>query len=241
MKEPTDDMLQKELDSPSYEKSFFDDAFMSREELRGVRLQLELLKPEHILSDSNIKNTIAIFGSARTKRGDGSNHYEECYELARALCSHPKIIENHVHLVTGGGPGIMEAANRGAYDAGAKSIGLNIELPFEQKPNPFITPELCFNFHYFAMRKMHFLLRCKGIVVFPGGFGTLDELFETLTLIQTKKIKPIPIILFDKDYWTGLINFELLVTQGMISEDDLKLMSFANNIHHACETISNSL
>ena len=146
MKEPTDDMLQKELDSPSYEKSFFDDAFMSREELRGVRLQLELLKPEHILSDFNIKNTIAIFGSARTKRGDDSNHYEECYELARALCSHPKIIENHVHLVTGGGPGIMEAANRGAYDAGAKSIGLNIELPFEQKPNPFITPELCFNF-----------------------------------------------------------------------------------------------
>lgn len=136
-------------------------------------------------------------------------------------------------VVTGGGPGVMEAANRGAADVGGKSIGLNIVLPFEQKPNPYITPELCFQFHYFAIRKMHFLKRAKGLVAFPGGFGTLDELFETLTLIQTKKIRPVPVVLIGKDYWNKLINFDFLVEQGAISEEDLKLFHIVDTASDA--------
>ena len=272
MKPATPEMLNREVNSPSYTFSFFDEAFLSKDELRAVRLQLEMMKPELSLKEAGIENTIAIFGSARTLEPDNAKltitklerclidqpdepklleqlrharrqlrqakHYTQAYELAQAIYSHPKLIEQRVHVVTGGGPGIMEAANRGADDLGMKSIGLNIELPFEQAPNPFITPELCFRFHYFAIRKMHFLIRTKGVIVFPGGFGTLDELFETLSLIQTKKISPIPIILFDEDYWKGLINFNLLIEEGMIQPEDLKLFTYANNVHHACEVIA---
>ncbi len=155
--------------------------------------------------------------------------YNEAREFARLVSSECQIRDHHEYvIVTGGGPGIMEAANRGAYDVGAKSIGLNITLPMEQVPNAYITPELCFQFHYFAIRKMHFMLRAKALVAFPGGFGTLDELFEALTLVQTKKIEPLPIVLFGEKYWRTLIDFEFLVEQGTISEQDLGLFTYAD-------------
>ncbi len=163
-----------------------------------------------------------------------SNYYEEARLLAKEITKLSLSYQGKQYvIVTGGGPGIMEAANRGAADVGGKSIGLNIVLPFEQEPNPYITPELCFQFHYFAIRKMHFLKRARGLVAFPGGFGTLDELFETLTLIQTKKVKPVPVILVCKDYWQRLIDFDFLVEQGAISEDDLNLFKIVSNADEA--------
>ena len=247
--------------SPSYALSFLDDDFMMRDELRPVRLQLELLKPELIQAEQNIESTVVIYGSARMidserasanlteiqaeaeKHPDdaeiasklkkarldlrNSKYYDEARKLAQFISSECQDAGEMTHVVsTGGGPGIMEAANRGAHDVNAKSIGLNIVLPFEQAPNPYITPELSFQFHYFAIRKMHFLIRAKALIAFPGGFGTMDELFETLTLVQTKKIKPIPILLFGKDFWTKVINFDAFVDAGTISATDLNLFHY---------------
>lgn len=259
--------------SPSYRLAYADQDFLLRDDLRPVRLQLELLKPELILRDHGIEHTIVIFGGARVVepatarqnlslaeselKKDPANHsliqkvrvarnlfqkskyYEEARKLAALISKNQKGSENPKWVVvTGGGPGIMEAANRGAYEAGAESIGLNIVLPYEQKPNEYITPELCFQFHYFAIRKMHFLMRAKALVVFPGGYGTLDELFETLTLIQTKKIKPIPVLMFGCEFWNKVINFEALVEEGTISPEDSQLFQYVETAEQAWEILS---
>jgi len=259
--------------SPSYRLAFRDHDFLLKDDLRPIRLQLELLKPELILKEHGIESTIIIFGSARilepkdaheqlakaeaAARKDPTNellaqkiriarsvaekskYYEEARKLA-SLVSKASKNSDHFNFVviTGGGPGIMEAANRGAYDAGAESIGLNIVLPFEQKPNEYITPALCFQFHYFAIRKMHFLMRAKALIVFPGGFGTLDELFETLTLIQTRKIKPIPVLIFGKEFWKRIMNFDALVEEGTISPEDIELFKYVETAEEAWEVIS---
>ena len=254
--------------SPAYRLAYADADFILTDEMRPVRLLLELSKPELTLQQHNIHHTIVIFGSARIldpdtaannlsavdeklrlqpadsllltarqkaiKDLDKSRYYSEARRLAekitRESCAHnlPRL-----HIITGGGPGIMEAANRGAADAGGESIGLNITLPQEQRPNPYITPDLCFQFHYFAMRKMHFLLRAQALVIFPGGFGTLDELLETLTLVQTRKIQALPIIAFDRQYWESLLNFDLLVDEGMISAEDRNLIQFVDSADEA--------
>jgi uncharacterized protein (TIGR00730 family) len=258
--------------SPSYKLAFQDEELLLRDELRPVRVQLELLKPELIQLEQNIESTIVIFGSARIpdpetarnrfkqaeaeakKNPDDANraalkkarrdlarsrYYQEARELARLISQVCQCSDKVTHVVTtGGGPGIMEAANRGAHDVGAKSIGLNIVLPFEQAPNPYITPELSFQFHYFAIRKMHFLMRARGLVVFPGGFGTLDELFDALTLVQTKKVKPIPIILFGEEFWRGVLRFDLLVEEGTISEEDLDLFCYAETAEEAWQILA---
>lgn len=255
--------------SDAYELAFQDDEFLLRDELRPVRLQLELLKPELILNEYEVQSTVVIYGSARTKPPDeardnlskveaqikkgGANqaleqelkrakrdvsqscYYEEARRLAALISENTE--DNKLMVVTGGGPGIMEAANRGADDVGAKSIGLNIVLPFEQHPNAYITPELCFQFHYFAIRKMHFLMRAKSLVTFPGGYGTMDELFETLTLIQTHKIKPIPVLLFGRKFWDKVINFEALIEEGTISPQDVDIFSYVESADEAWERI----
>lgn len=240
-----------QIDSPqgcakAYRLAFDDLDFMLRDEMRPVRMMLELSKPESLLTEHGIDHTVVIFGSARTRPTAQAQEGE-----ARSPCAYTQaetlaelITQNSLagacptlHIVTGGGPGIMEAANRGANRAQGKSVGLNIVLPQEQKPNPYITPELCFRFHYFAMRKLHFLLRAMAVVVFPGGFGTLDELFETLTLIQTGKIKPLPLILFDKAFWNRLINWDLLVSEGMITAEDLNYITFVETPEDAWSVI----
>jgi len=232
--------------SPTYRLAFADDDFLCRDELRPVRLQLELLKPELALEEAGIRSTIVMFGGARIPDPDHkdkartpalarlSQYYDEARTFAR------QVTENSLAhggcdnvVVTGGGPGVMEAGNRGAADAGGKSISLNIVLPHEQAPNTYATPELCFNFHYFGIRKMHFLLRAKAVVVFPGGFGTLDELFETLTLIQTGRMAPIPIILFGRAFWTSIVNWQALAEAGTISEGDLDLFTFVETADDA--------
>jgi len=250
--------------SPSYRLAYDDFDFIMRDELRPVRLQLELLKPELSLQEHNIQATVVIFGSARIhehdkakKALDKAEHAEDTklahthkinvaqrmlakshyYDEARKLGTLITQSEHNLTVVTGGGPGIMEAANRGAADVKGKSIGLNIVLPGEQKPNPYITPELCFQFHYFAIRKMHFLMRAAALVAFPGGFGTLDELFEALTLIQTQKVRPIPVILFGKAYWEQLINFDFLVAEGAISVSDRNLIQYAETAEQAWQLI----
>lgn len=260
--------------SASYRLAYTDDDFLMRDELRPVRLQLELLKPDLLQYEYGIKSTVVVFGSSRipdektaTERlsaakkqaennpADASlkqklavanrvlsntRYYSEARELAHMITSESQKGDKcELVVITGGGPGIMEAANRGAWDAGGKSIGLNIVLPFEQQPNPYITPELCFQFHYFAIRKMHFLKRAKALVACPGGFGTIDELFETLTLIQTKKIKPVPVLLMGRDYWQRVINFDVLVDEGMIDEKDLKLFQYADSATEAWQIIKN--
>ena len=260
--------------SSSYLVAYEDIEFLNRDDLRPVRLQLELLKPELIMAEHKIVSTVVVFGSARmlsreqaeknladvekeaTENPDrsdlqkvvvrarrlveNSHYYEEAREFARLVSSTCQVSSGICDfvMVTGGGPGIMEAANRGASEAGAKSVGLNITLPFEQKPNPYVTPELCFQFHYFALRKMHFLLRAKALVVFPGGFGTMDEMFDTLTLIQTRKMEAIPILLFGKSYWSQAVNFEFLVEQGTISPEDLQLVSFVETATEAWQKIT---
>jgi len=243
----------------SYRLAFTDNDFLLREELRPVRMQLELLKPEMVQLAHNIKSTIVIFGSSRIKppelaaaelkvaqaggnaqalkRAEMSLHmaqyYEEARRFAALVTTRSRDHETPIYVVTGGGPGIMEAGNRGAFDVGGKNIGLNIVLPHEQAPNDYITPELCFQFHYFALRKMHFLMRSIALVCFPGGFGTLDELFETMTLIQTGKCRRRPILLFGRDFWTSLINFDLLVERGMISPEDLQLFHYVESAEEA--------
>lgn len=258
--------------SAAYRLAYADGDFILREDLRPVRLQLELLKPELILNEHRIDGTIVIFGSARIPHPDRalerlrqaegraaedpsdetlrrkveiarrivgtSRYYEEARKLASLISRHGATSDrNDFVVITGGGPGIMEAANRGAHDVGAENIGLNIALPFEEKPNEYTTPELCFQFHYFAIRKMHFLIRARALVVFPGGFGTLDELFETLTLIQTKKISPIPVLIFGREYWQRVINFDTLVDEGTISPGDIELFQYVESAEEAWEVI----
>jgi len=258
--------------SSTYRLAYTDQAFLLRDELRPVRLQLELLKPDLIQAEEGIESTIVIFGSARIpdkstakkrlkKATQLANNHPEDKRLQRNAVIAERILENSRYydearelgaiiteatlamgdcamvVITGGGPGIMEAANRGAMEAGGKSIGLNIVLPFEQRPNAYITPELCFQFHYFAIRKMHFLKRARALVACPGGFGTLDELFETLALIQTRKIKPVPVLLLGSEYWRRVINFDAMVEEGTIDEDHLGLFSYVDSAEEAWQVI----
>lgn len=229
----TDNSAQKA--SPSYRLAALDQDFLLSETTRGIRFLLEYEKVEQALKAARIASTIVVFGSART-REDGANGHSELYAAARefgriaserggALCDDGDMRYNVI--ATGGGPGAMEAANRGALDAGAPSIGFNITLPHEQEPNAYSTPALTFNFHYFAMRKMHLAMRAKALVVFPGGFGTLDELFEVLTLRQTGKAPRIPVVLFRERYWREVINFQKLLEFGAIDAADLELFRFA--------------
>ena len=236
--------------SPSYRLAFDDPDLLLRDELRPVRLQLELLKPELALQEQGIESTIVVFGSARTpsseespggaeSRGiaERSQNCAEARRFARLVSERGQGAGLRPVIVTGGGGGVMEAANRGAHEAGARSIGLNIVLPFEQVPNPYVTPELSFQFHYFAIRKMHFLMRARALVCFPGGYGTLDELFETLTLIQTRRIEAIPVLLFREAWWRRIIDFEALAADGMISPPDLDIFRFVESADEACVRI----
>ncbi|MEC9065703.1 LOG family protein [Pelagerythrobacter marinus] len=250
---------------PAYKLAFRDTDFLLRDELRPVRFQLELLKPEMLLDEAGVGSTLVMYGSARIPPPEAvdealagakdlpdderrvvenlarkAKYYGEAYKLSK-MVSEKSIIEGGKRqfvVCSGGGPSIMEAANKGASDAGAESIGLNIVLPHEQAPNPYVTPYLSFQFHYFALRKMHFLLRAKAVAVFPGGFGTFDEFFELLTLIQTGKMKPMPILLFGKDFWNRVIDFEALADEGTISHKDLELFRWCETADEAWEKIA---
>jgi uncharacterized protein (TIGR00730 family) len=259
---------EKEIVSPSaryegpesaYRLAFTDVDFLLREELRPIRLQLELLKPQMVQDEQGVEATIVLYGSARivapevaerelaSARESGeprlvkaaqtrvamSRYYEEARRFAAIVTRRSASLAKPIYVVTGGGPGIMEAGNRGAFEVGGKSIGLNIVLAHEQAPNPYITPELCFQFHYFALRKMHFLMRAIALVCFPGGFGTLDEMFEVLTLVQTGKSRMRPILLFGREFWTRLIDFDLLIDTGMIAAEDMKLFHFVESAEEA--------
>jgi len=237
--------------APAYRLAFTDDDFMSRDELRPVRLQLELLKPQMVLDEYGVESTIVMFGGARIpepSKAEGartetlkalSRYYDEARRFACIMTERSLASGRHENIIcTGGGPGVMEAGSRGAADAGGVSIGLNIVLPHEQAPNPYVTPYLSFQFHYFALRKMHFLLRARAVAVFPGGFGTFDEFFELITLIQTGKMKPIPIILFGKDFWTRVIDFEALAEEGTISKADLDLFQWCETAEEAWACIA---
>jgi uncharacterized protein (TIGR00730 family) len=237
--------------SPAYKLAFQDTDFLLREDLRPVRFQLELLKPELLMDEAKIGSTFVMYGSARipepgaeaenpdpviaARLEANSHYYEEARKLAQFASQTPVDEEGWRHFVvcSGGGPSIMEAANRGAGDVGAESIGLNIVLPHEQAPNSYVTPALSFQFHYFALRKMHFLLRARAVAVFPGGFGTFDETFELLTLIQTGKIKPMPVLLFGKSFWNRVVGFEALVEEGVISAKDLNLFRYVETAEEA--------
>jgi uncharacterized protein (TIGR00730 family) len=254
--------VQAILKSPSYRPADTDTAFLAEDDLRGVRLQIDYLKPELLLREHEIDQAIVVFGSTRicepaaahrkvqelralvkvdqnsgelrhrlavAERIQAKSHY---YEVAREFgrlvaTANQGARKRHAAIMTGGGPGMMEAANRGAFDVGAKSVGLNISLPHEQYPNPYVAPELCFSLHYFALRKLHFLQRAKALVAFPGGYGTLDELFEVLTLIQTRKIKPIPVVLVGEAYWRRAVDVDFLVDEGVIDSEDRELFWFA--------------
>ena len=248
----------------SYRLAFTDTDFLLREELRPVRMQIELLKPEMVQQEMGIESTIVIFGSARIPSpeqaeqrlqaaragGDAtelrraemarqmSRFYDEARRFARLVTERSKALATPITVCTGGGPGIMEAGNRGAWEVGGQSLGLNIVLPHEQAPNPYITPELCFQFHYFALRKMHFVMRSVALVCFPGGFGTLDELFETLTLIQTGKSRRRPVLLFGRDFWEKLIDLQHLVDTGMISSDDVHLFQYVESAEEAWQKLA---
>lgn len=266
-------MAARLKESPAYRIAYKDTDFLNLEELRPVRLQLELLKPELTFREHHISSTIVVFGATRiVERSEAtrriveleerlkanpkaagikselaiarrvlakSRYYDEAREFARLVSedTQKRKGKHEYVIVTGGGPGIMEAANRGAFDVNAKSIGLNITLKMEQEPNPYITPELCLQFHYFALRKMHFLLRAKALVAFPGGFGTLDELFEALTLVQTRKVRSLPIVLFGEEYWKSLIDWDYLVSEGTIDAEDLKLFVYADKAKDAWDYI----
>jgi uncharacterized protein (TIGR00730 family) len=236
--------------APAYRLAFTDTEFMTREELRPVRLQLELLKPQMMLDERGILSTIVLFGGARipepsrkhlatTKTlADLSKYYDEARKFAKLMTM--RSLESYGRenvIITGGGPGVMEAGNRGAHEAGGYSIGLNIVLPHEQAPNTFVTPDLCFNFHYFAIRKMHFLMRAKAICIFPGGFGTLDEMFEALTLIQTGRMAKVPFLLFGQQFWENIINWQGLAEAGTISSDDLDLFNYVETAEDAVSRI----
>lgn len=245
-----------QTEAQAYKLAFADDAFLLSERTRNIRLQLEYLKPELTLLEEGIRSTVVLFGGARIPEPGGeawaaktetarknleanSKYYEEAREFAR-LSSKASLETNNKEyvVVTGGGPGVMEAGNRGAHDVGARSIGLNIVLPNEEAPNAYITPELCFNFHYFAIRKMHFLVRAKAVAVFPGGFGTMDELFETLTLIQTGRMNRVPVLLFGKKFWERVINLEALAEEGTISPGDVDLFEVVDTAEEGWKIIS---
>lgn len=242
--------------APTYRLAYSDDEFMTRRELRPVRLQLELMKAEMALTERGIRSTVILFGGARIPEPGGpawaaknetqkknlianSRYYEEARKFAR-LCSEHSALSYYREfvVVTGGGPGVMEAGNRGAADCGAPSIGFNIVLPHEQAPNAYVTPELCFNFHYFAIRKMHFIMRAKAVAVFPGGFGTMDELFETLTLIQTGRMERVPVLLFGKAFWERAIDIGFLAEQGTISPGDDRLITNVDTAQEAWDVIA---
>jgi uncharacterized protein (TIGR00730 family) len=253
--------------------AFDDPEFMMRKETRGIRFQLELLKPDLVQTEAGIENTVVVFGSARfksleqaqeqwdllsqqaesstdrkaleaAKRDLQNAHYYEAarkfaHLVSEGCACHAQ--DQRVVICTGGGPGIMEAANRGAMEAGAPSVALNISLPHEQKPNPYTTPELSFQFHYFALRKMHFAMRAKALIAFPGGFGTLDELFEILTLVQTQKVQRTPVLLYGSDYWKRLIDFEWMVASGTIAAEDLACFKYVDSPEEAWQEISKLL
>ncbi|HRN75189.1 TIGR00730 family Rossman fold protein [Ottowia sp.] len=249
------------LEPDSYRLAFADPEFLLRQETRGIRFQLELLKPELALTAAGVHATVVVYGGARfvapevaqeqlvaARAGSDARaialaeravhtarYYEQAREFGRLVASYSlrQPQEEKLFICTGGGPGVMEAANRGAHDIGMPSVGLNIALPHEQTANPYVTPELTFKFHYFALRKMHFLMRARALVAFPGGFGTLDELFEVLTLVQTRKANPVPIVLFDGDYWRRLMNLEVLVEAGAIAPEDLNLYTIADTPEQA--------
>lgn len=247
---------------PAYRLAFRDADFILRDDLRPIRFQLELLKPEMLMDEARIGSTLVVYGSARIPSPEEldsllaraltpeqkvvaenlaakARYYVEAHKLAK-IATERSIIEDGKRqfvICSGGGPSIMEAANKGASDGGGESIGLNIVLPHEQAPNAYVTPYLSFRFHYFALRKMHFLLRARAVAVFPGGFGTMDELFETLTLIQTQKMKPIPILLFGRRFWDKVINFEALAEEGTINREDLKLFRWCETAEEAWKHI----
>ncbi len=258
--------------STSYRLAYNHREFMLRDELRPVRLQLELLKADLVQEELGIDSSVVIFGSARIpdeetaqkelqtaqdklalvpddkelqrqlkiaeRVANNAHYYEEARALAKTITEYSQTDDScQMVVTTGGGPGIMEAANRGAHEANGKSVGLNIVLPFEQQPNPYITPELCFQFHYFAIRKMHFLKRAKALVACPGGFGTMDELFEAMTLIQTRKIKPIPVILIGKSFWNRVFDFDALVEEGTIDITDLDIFHLVDSADEAWKII----
>jgi uncharacterized protein (TIGR00730 family) len=253
------------LDPDASRLAFVDPEFLLRRETRGIRFQLELLKPDLEQQAHGIENTIVVFGSARFRDAEGSaalvkaaeaagdeavlrraralarnaHYYEKAREFGRLVAEHSagKEPRDTLFVCTGGGPGIMEAANRGSHEAEGVSVGLAIALPMEEAANMYVTPALSFKFHYFALRKMHFMMRAKALVAFPGGFGTLDELFEVITLVQTRKARQVPIVLFGSDYWKRLINFELLVEEGVISPADLELFQFADDAETAWNLI----
>jgi uncharacterized protein (TIGR00730 family) len=245
------------LRADSNRLAFADPEFLLRRETRGIRMQLELLKPDLQQQAEGIENTIVVFGSARFRSSQetrellaeararednaavarlerllrNAKYYDQAREFGRMVTEYSNRLtpDDRLYICTGGGPGVMEAANRGAHDAGGKSVGLAIALPFEEKANPYIPSELLFKFHYFGLRKMHFMMRAKAMVAFPGGFGTLDELFETLTLVQCRKSKPMPIVLFGSDYWQRLLNLQVLVEEGAISPEDVDLFKYADS------------
>ncbi len=253
------------LQADAYRLAFADPEFLLRRETRGIRFQLELLKPDLEQSDQGIENTVVVFGSARfpapehakqelenaqasgdplalkvaQRRVRNGRYYDQARLFAQLVATYSadKPTAERLFIATGGGPGIMEAANRGAHEMGAPNVGLNIALPHEQQANRYVTPSLSFKFHYFALRKMHFMMRAKALVAFPGGFGTLDELFEVITLVQTGKAKPVPIVLFGSDYWKRLCNMEVLVEEGAISPEDLKLFTYVDDPQAAWEAI----
>ena len=254
--------LSPQTMDPAYRLAFQDMDFLLREDLRPVRFQLELLKPELLLDEAKIASTFVFYGSARIPEPDkadaliaaaatdrqraiaerlkaNARFYDVSRQLARLASRVEPDDEGRRHFVvcSGGGPSIMEAANRGAQDEGVASIGLNIVLPHEQMPNPYVTPGLSFQFHYFALRKMHFLLRARAVAVFPGGYGTFDEAFELLTLIQTGKVKPMPILFFGREFWDRVIDFEALADEGVISPDDLKLFTFCETAEDAWDCV----
>ena len=253
------------LDPDANRLAFVDPEFLLRRETRGIRFQLELLKPDLEQQAHGIENTIVVFGSARLRDVEGSealcrqaeasgdealarraralqrnaHYYEKARAFGRIVAEYStgKEPRDMLFVCTGGGPGIMEAANRGAHEAEGISVGLSIALPMEEAANPYVTPALSFKFHYFALRKMHFMMRAKALVAFPGGFGTLDELFEVITLVQTRKARQVPIVLFGSDYWKRLINFDMMVEEGVISAADLDLFQFADEPQAAWEII----
>jgi len=264
--------VQALLAAPSYRRADQDVDFLERDEAHGLRLHLDYLKPELLLTEQGVAYTVVVFGSTRISEPftaqqrvdrlaqalqadpdnrelsrklavarrilENSRYYNDAQELGRLVAeSGEGSLDNRLMVMTGGGPGIMEAANRGAFEANAKSIGLNIDLPLQQYPNPYISPELCFRFRYFALRKMHFLQRARALVAFPGGFGTLDELFETLTLIQTRTIRPVPVVLIGRQYWERAVDFDFLLTEGTIDSEDRDIFWFADNAREAWQGI----
>lgn len=264
--------IQALLSAPSYRRADQDVAFLERDEARGLRLNLEYMKPDLLLREHAVRHTIVVFGSTRFSEPAAAQHKVQQLEavlsedpqdvdLQRRLCVARRVLENSRYytiarefgrlvaesgkgpldcdlvVMTGGGPGIMEAASRGAFEQGAKTIGLNIDLPHEQFPNPYISPELCFRFRYFALRKMHFMQRARALVAFPGGFGTLDELFEALTLIQTRTIKPLPVVLVGRAYWERLIDFTYLMEEGAIDIEDRSIFWYAETAEEAWDGI----